>query len=136
MRLHSKWAFVFIPLIVQLFSISSFAGGFVICNTELPLTEGDVKDIFTGEKLHAGPFRLMVVDNKAALPNFLTGVFGGIEKGKYEIIWAKKSFREGVTVPTTLNSDQETLNYVENISGGVGYVNATPGSGVKVLKKY
>jgi hypothetical protein len=108
---------------------------YIIANSGLSISEGDVKDIFKGDKLSAGGTKLSLVDNKSAQEEFLKKVIGD-DKTKYDSIWQKKAFREGIATPSVVGSDSEAISYVKSNPGGVGYTHGEPGTDVKVIKKY
>lgn len=125
---------IFKILVLTLISFSAFAGDlFVIANSGVNLTQAEVKDVFLGEKQVAGAVKLSPVDNKAIQADFLSKVVG-VDKIKYDSIWAKKSFQDGLTAPKAKGSDADVIDYVKNTPGGIGYVSA-PGSS-KVIAKF
>jgi ABC-type phosphate transport system substrate-binding protein len=134
MQSHSKWIIGIVSL-VALFQIRpSIADVYVICNSGLDVSEADIKDVFTGEKQSIGGNKLAVVDNKGVEDEFLSKALGQ-PKAKYDAVWAKKAFREGVAIPSALSGDSDVLSHVKSNPGGIGYVATSP-SGVKVIKKY
>lgn len=116
-------------------SLPAHAGDvYVIANPGLSIAVGDVRDIFTGEKQVAGSVKLSPVDNGAVQADFVAKVIK-VDVAKYNTIWTKKSFRDGVAVPPVKGSDAEVAAFVKSNPGGVGYVGHAP-DGVKVVGKF
>ena len=117
-----------------LLSFSAFAGDvYVIANSGVTLSQAEVKDVFLGEKQTAGSVKLTPVDNKSAQADFLSKVLS-VDKSKYDAIWAKKSFQDGLNAPKVKGSDADVIEHVKSTPGGVGYVSA-PGDS-KVIGKF
>ena len=108
--------------------------GEVIANAGVEIAAGDLKDVFLGEKQLAGNVKLVPVDNSTQQAAFLTAVLN-MEVTKYQGMWTKKSFRDGVNPPAVKGSDAEVAAFVKSTAGAVGYVSAAP-AGVKVIRKY
>jgi hypothetical protein len=70
------------------------------------------------EKQNLNSIRLVPVDNLAAQPDFLEKVLK-MDEIKYDTIWAKKSFRDGVNTPATMASDAVVLAFIKHTLGGV-----------------
>jgi hypothetical protein len=116
-------------------STFAFAKGLtVICNEALNVDSSKVISLFTGETSSVGGVSVLVSDNKTLQVDFLSNVLK-IEQTKYDTIWAKKSFREGLTKPAMKSSDIEVIDFVKSNKGGVGYV-SKPGTGVKTLGSF
>jgi ABC-type phosphate transport system substrate-binding protein len=107
---------------------------YLIANPALKLTAEEAKDVFLGEKQLAGSQRIVPLDNASAQAEFVQKVYG-MDVGKYQTIWAKKGFRDGLNAPAVKGSDLEVIAAVRATPGGVGYV-TTPASGVTVIQKY
>jgi ABC-type phosphate transport system substrate-binding protein len=107
---------------------------YVIANPGLTATEADVKEIFTGEKQLASGVKIRPADNSALQVEFLSKVIH-MESAKYNAMWTKKSFRDGVAVPPIKGSDAEVEAYVKSTPGAIGYV-SSPVDGVKLLGKF
>ena len=105
-------------------AVASAADLYVICNSRVPLTAGDVRDLFLGEKQFAGAVKLVPVDNSAAQIMFLEKLLK-MNVAKYSTTWTKKSFRDGINPPLVTGSDAEALAYVRRTPGACSYV-ATP----------
>ena len=105
---------------------------FVIANSGTAVSASDVRDIFLGEKQFAGSVKLVPVDNAAAQELFLAKVMK-MEAGKYTSSWTKKSFRDGVSAPPVKGGDAETIEFVRQTPGAVGYVKSAPKDGIKVI---
>ncbi len=120
---------------ILLFFAAQFANAadiVVIANPEVVVSPDEVRDIFLGEKQFAGNTKLVVIDNAALQNGFLTK-FLHMEAAKYNGIWTKKSFRDGLTPPAVKSGDAEVIEFVKRTPGAIGYVSSTP-AGVKVLQ--
>jgi len=107
---------------------------YVIANSGVTITADDVRDIFLGGKQLAGSVKLLPVDNAAMQAQFLEKVMK-MEAAKYTSAWTKKSFRDGVSPPPVKGSDAETIEFVRQTAGSVGYVGSAP-TGVTVVGKF
>lgn len=104
----------------------------VISNSEVVVSAGEIRDIFLGEKQFAGSTKLVVIDNAALQSGFLSKVMH-MDAAKYNGIWTKKSFRDGLTPPAVKSGDAEVIEYIKRTPGAIGYVSTTP-AGVKVIQ--
>ena len=104
----------------------------VISNPETSVSADDVRDIFLGEKQFAGSTKLVVIDNAAMQSTFLSKMLH-MDAAKYNGIWTKKSFRDGLTPPAVKSGDAEVIEYIKRTPGAIGYVSAAP-AGVKVIQ--
>ncbi|HSM98296.1 MAG TPA: hypothetical protein VLS47_04710, partial [Gallionella sp.] len=84
------------------------------------------------EKQFAGSTKLVVIDNAALQGNFLSQAMH-MDAAKYNGIWTKKSFRDGLTPPAVKSGDAEAIEYIKRTPGAIGYVSTTP-AGVKVIR--
>jgi hypothetical protein len=107
---------------------------YVVSNAGATPGASDVREIFLGEKQFLGSVKLVPVDNAAAQEQFLAKVMK-MEAAKYTASWTKKSFRDGVSAPPVKGSDAETIEFVKQTPGAVGYVGSPP-SGVNVVGKF
>jgi hypothetical protein len=57
-----------------------------------------------------------------------------MKANKYNNIWTKKSFREGLTPPAVKSSDIKVIEFVKRTPGAVGYVTSDP-TGVTIIQK-
>lgn len=120
---------------VLVFSAPVWAGDvYLISNSTIKLTAADAKDVLLGETQFIGGAAVRVVDNAAVLADFTDKVLH-MNPGQYKTYWAKKSFRDGVKMPTSKNNDADVLDFVKNTPGAVGYVSSQP-SGVTVIQKF
>lgn len=104
----------------------------IISNPEISVSSDEVRDIFLGEKQFAGSTKLVVIDNAALQGNFLSQVMH-MDAPKYNGIWTKKSFRDGLTPPAVKSGDAEVIEYIKRTPGSIGYVSTRP-AGVKVIQ--
>lgn len=123
--------------IIALWAAGACAGAgaqTVITNPGFTVAAADVRGIYVGEKLFAGTLKLVPVDNAGAQDRFLDNVLK-VDSGKYNLIWAKKSFREGVNPPQAKATDGEVVDFVRRTPGAVGYVSdAAKATGVNIVK--
>ena len=103
----------------------------VISNSAVAISAEEVADIYTGERQFAGGVRLVPVDNAVLQEGFLSGTLG-MDTVKYNRIWARKLFRDGMPQPAMKSGDAEVTAYVKRTPGAIGYV-STVALGVKVI---
>ena len=117
------------------YAAQAFSGQvFVIANSNLTVDPSSIKSIFLGDTQFSGSVKLEVTDNAAAQSDFLSKALG-MDKAKYDGLWVKKSFRDGVTQPPARGTDAEVIDFVKKTPGAIGYVTTAP-SGVKVVQQY
>jgi hypothetical protein len=128
------------PLILRAAALLAVATGCtaqaqtVITNAGVTIAPADVRNIYIGEKQFNGVVRLVPVDNIGAQERFLAGLLK-LDGDKYNSIWAKKSFREGVNPPPLKATDAEVVEFVRRTPGAVGYVgDATKAVGVNIVR--
>ena len=107
---------------------------YVICNSRVPLTPTDVRDLFLGEKQFAGAVKLVPVDNSVAQIAFLEKVLK-MNAAKYSTTWTKKAFRDGINPPMVMGSDIEAVAYVKRTPGACSYVTTPDGPDVVVISR-
>jgi hypothetical protein len=107
---------------------------YIIANPSIRLTPEEAREVFLGEKQLAGSVKLVPFDNASAQGEFLEKVYR-IDVAKYNTLWAKKGFRDGLNPPAMKGTDVEVIATVKATPGAVGYVSAPP-SGVTVIQKY
>jgi len=118
-----------------MFGSAAYAGDvYVISNSGTTVSASDVREVFLGEKQFAGSIKLVPVDNAAAQEQFLSKVMK-MEAAKYNSSWTKRSFRDGVTPPAVKGGDADTIEFVKQTAGAVGYVGSSP-AGVNVVGKF
>jgi hypothetical protein len=108
---------------------------YVICNTEVHLQAGDIRDMFLGETQFIGALRLQPADNSAAQAAFLEKALK-MDAGKYATAWTKKSFREGLNAPALKGTDAEALDFVRHTAGACSYTSTVPGPGVTLIARF
>jgi ABC-type phosphate transport system substrate-binding protein len=113
----------------------AFADVYVIVNPALNLTADDIKNIYTGEKELAESTKIRPQDNSSAREEFLKKVLQ-LDVAKYESLWTKKSFRDGINPPTVRATDADVIAFVKSNPGAIGYITTAPPSDVTVLKKF
>jgi len=124
--------FATVLLALSLSQVAHAADVVVISNSGTMISAGEVKDVFLGEKQFAGSTKLIPVDNAALQGSFLSK-YMNMAGDKYNGMWTKKSFRDGLTPPAVKSGDAEVIDYVKRTPGAVGYVSAAP-AGVNVAK--
>ena len=134
MKLRQKLVVLAAASLVALVSTAAAADLYVISNSGTTVSAADVREIFLGEKQFAGSTKLVPVDNAASQEQFLAKVMK-MEAAKYTASWTKKSFRDGVSPPPIKGSDAETIEYVKQTAGAVGYVGSSA-AGVNVVGKF
>jgi hypothetical protein len=112
----------------------ALADVYVIANPGVTLAPDEVRDVFLGDKQLAGSTKLVPVDNAAEQKDFLDKVLK-LDAGKYNAIWVKKGFRDGLNAPPVKNTDAEVIAIVRGTPGAISYV-ASPPKDLKVLGKY
>ena len=108
---------------------------YVVCNQNVSLRPGEVRDVFIGEKSFAGLVRLVPADNLAGQAAFLEKVVK-FSADRYVSLWTKKSFRDGASPPLVMVSDAEAIAYVRQTPGACSYVEVVPPGGVTVIGKF
>jgi hypothetical protein len=134
MKLGPKLIVLAVAGLVMLASTARAADLYVIANSGTAIAAADVREIFLGEKQFAGSIKLVPVDNAAVQDQFLTKVMK-LEATKYTASWTKKSFRDGVSPPAVKGSDADTIEFVKQTPGAVGYVGTSP-TGVNIIGKF
>lgn len=119
-------------LALSLSQVAHAADVVVISNSGTTISASEVKDIFLGEKQFSGSTKLIPVDNAALQESFLSK-FMNMAGDKYNSMWTKKSFRDGLTPPAVKPGDAAVIDYVKRTPGAVGYVSSAP-AGVNVAK--
>ena len=131
------------PPIVALLTVASAgftdatmaaADVYVIANDSVQITPAEVREVFLGERQFTGGRRVVPIDN-ASLQKEFVGRVVGIEPSKYNTVWAKKGFREGLNPPDLKAGDREVIAAVKAIPGAIGYVSQLP-QGVHLVDKH
>jgi hypothetical protein len=107
---------------------------YVVAHPALQISAEDAIEAFAGEKQLAGGVKLAPVDNASLQEEFLAKAMR-TNGAKYNTLWAKKAFRDGLNAPPVRANDLEVLRTVRGTPGAIGYVSAPP-TGVNVLRKY
>jgi hypothetical protein len=108
---------------------------YVVASPDLDLSADDIRSVYIGEKQLAGAKKITALDNTSAKAEFLAKVVK-LDAAKYDSLWVKKSFRDGLAAPDAKGTDADILAAVKAGSGVVGYVSSAPPAGVKVLQKF
>lgn len=134
MKLRQKLVVLTAAGLAMLASAAQAGDLYVIANSGTTVGASDVREIFLGEKQFVGSVKLVPVDNASAQEQFLAKVMK-MEGAKYTSSWTKKSFRDGVSPPAVKGSDADTIEFVKQTAGAVGYVTVSP-AGVNVVGKF
>ena len=125
-------------IFASMFAPAALADLYVIANSSLKLSTEEIRDVFTGEKQLADGTKLTPFDNASAQAEFLKSVLT-LDLAKYNALWTKKSFRDGLTAPEVKGNDSEVAFAVKRDPGGIGYVTSTNGLaalGLRIVQKY
>lgn len=107
---------------------------YVVAHPGLNLSAEEVREVFLGEKQFADGIKLVPVENASLQADYQARVLK-VDAARYNSIWSKKGFREGITPPTVRSSDTEVINGIKASPGMIGYV-SRPTPDVKVIHKY
>lgn len=107
---------------------------YVIANNSLSLSADDIRDVYLGDKQMASGTKLVPMDNSIQQNDFLEKALK-IDAAKYNGIWIKKGFRDGLNAPPVKSGDAEVISAVKSNPGGIGYVSVVP-KDVKLIGKY
>ena len=119
-------------LALSIAQLAQAADVVVISHQGTNISAGDVRDIFLGEIQFAGRTKLAPIDNAALQDSFLSKHMQ-MDAAKYNGIWIKKSFREGLVPPAVRPSDAEVISFVKRTPGAISYVSRAP-EGVNVVR--
>ena len=109
---------------------------FIIARADIKLSLDDIRDIYLGDKEFSGNVRLVPVDNQAAQGEFVAKTLA-MSVDRYNTLWTKKAFRDGLNPPAVKATDTEVLEFVKQTRGAVGYVSSTPrDKGVIIVGKF
>jgi len=104
----------------------------VISNSEIAVSPDEVRDIYTGEKQFSGSTQLVPIDNAALQEDFLSA-FMQMDTVKYNRLWTRKLFRDGLAQPAMKPGDAAVSAYIRRTPGAIGYVSTVP-PGVKIIQ--
>lgn len=119
-------------LTVSLAQVTHAADVVIIAHPATTISASEVKEVFLGGKQFAGKTKLIPVDNATLQVDFLSR-FIQLDVNKYNGVWIKKSFRDGLIPPVVKSDDKEVIEFVQRRPGAIGYVSSIP-SGVKVIR--
>mgnify|MGYP001593837309 FL=1 len=106
----------------------------VVVNPGMKITAHDVRDIYLGEMIAVSGVTLQPLDNAAAQEKFATTILK-LPIEKYQSIWTKKAFRDGLTAPALKKDDAEVIEFVKRTPGAIGYIEgSSPPDLVSILK--
>jgi hypothetical protein len=116
-------------LILQPFAYAAEKEGLiVIVNEEGPLAEvsmEEVRHVYLGEKRFVEGTRLLPVNfTEGPLKDLFLKKVVGMSSKEYKHHWIKKVFQEGLTIPTTMGSPIDIIEFVSMEKGAVAYLPA------------
>ena len=129
--------FLFVAF-ASLLTQRAYAQVVVIANPSVKASEvskNDLKDVFTGASTSLGGGSVVPILLKAgtAHEEFLQ-VYIGKNDTAYRAGWRSLVFSGQASMPRSLDSDAEVVEFVAHNAGTIGYIGkATPHEGVKVL---
>jgi hypothetical protein len=130
-----KRAIVLTGLLAMAFGTGAArADVYLVAHPSLQISADDAADAFTGEKQLAGSVKLVPMDNASVQEEFLAKALH-TTAARYNTLWAKKAFRDGLNAPPVRPNDLDVLRVVRSTPGALGYVSA-PAPGVTVIRKY
>jgi len=106
---------------------------YVVSGPNVALSPDEVRQVFLGDKQFAGNTKLNPVENAALQGEFQAKALK-VDAARYNSIWAKKGFREGLTQPAVRTSDADVIAAIKANPGTIGYV-SKPTADVKVIEK-
>ena len=98
---------------------------YVIARPDVKVSSDDIREIYLGDKQFSGDVRLVPVDNQAVLPEFVKKALA-MNPQRYNTLWVKKGFRDGLDPPVLKATDSEVVEFVKRMQGAVGYVSSAP----------
>jgi hypothetical protein len=113
---------------------SAVADVYVVANAALALGADEIRDIWLGDRQIAGGVKLVPLDNAAQQKEFLEKALH-LDPARYNALWIKKGFRDGLNAPAVKSGDAEVISAVKANPGAIGYVSAPP-KDLKVLARY
>lgn len=116
-------------------TVGSVRAADVIAHPAAKLSSDQIRDIYVGEMTAAGGVTLQPLDNASAQDKFANGVLK-LPIQKYQAIWTKKAFRDGLTAPAMKSSDADVVEFVKRTPGAVGYIDGPVPAGVVSILKY
>ncbi len=122
----------------SIFAGQAIAQVIVIANPSVKASEvskNDLKDVFTGASTSLGGGSVVPILLKAGATHeeFLQ-VYIGKNDTAYRAGWRSLVFSGQASMPRSLDSDAEVVEFVAHNAGTIGYIGkATPHEGVKVL---
>ena len=132
--MYIKFALRSLMTVIAFVALSAQADIYVIAHPGMLVAADGVKDVFTGNKQFIGSTKLQPVDNGPAQDEFLSRALG-MNASRYNTLWTKKSFRDGLIPPPVKSGNTEVLEFVRKTQGAIGYITIPP-SGVDLIRKY
>jgi hypothetical protein len=98
---------------------------YVITNTQVKISPEDIREIYLGDKEFSAGIRLVPADNLTVNAEFVVKALA-MNPQRYNTLWVKKSFRDGLNPPVVKATDFDVLEFVKRTRGAVGYVSSVP----------
>lgn len=115
-------------------SLNNASAAEVVINPGMKITDKDIRDIFLGEMVATSGVTLQPLDNIAVQEKFVTAILK-LPIPKYQALWTKKAFRDGLTAPALKKDDAEVIEFVKRTPGAVGYIEgSSPPELISILK--
>jgi hypothetical protein len=119
----------FLVLFLFLFTSHAYAQEFiVIVNRGGPLAEANmelVKEVYLGEKRFAGDAKLLPINfTEGPLKDIFLKSVVGMNSKQYKHHWIKKVFQEGLSIPMSMGSPVDIIEFVSKETGAVAYLPA------------
>lgn len=100
----------------------------IIVNSGFPRAElsvGEIKDIYLGRTQSMGQVRIIPTDQKdSAIQAAFLKEFVGVTLSTYKNYWLKKVFGDGAVPPRSLANSNETIKFVSETPGAIGYLHS------------
>lgn len=101
----------------------------IIVNPGFPRAElsvGEIKDIYLGRTQSMEQVRIIPTDQKdSAMQAAFLKEFVGVTLSTYKNYWLKKVFGDGAVPPRTMANSNETIKFISETPGAIGYVRST-----------
>lgn len=101
-------------------------GCIVIVNKNGPLTEAGmevIKEVYLGERKFVGGTKVLPVNfTEGPLKDLFLKLVVGLNSKAYKHHWIKKVFQEGLTMPATMGSPHDIIEFVSKEKGAVAYL--------------
>ncbi|MBI3562466.1 MAG: phosphate ABC transporter substrate-binding protein [Gammaproteobacteria bacterium] len=115
--------------------LTAWAGEiYIVSHPTLSIRSDEVRDIYNGDKQLSAGVKLVLVDNALIQTDFLARVVK-LSIDKYNSLWIKKSFRDGISIPQVKSGDAEVIAFIKSNPGAIGYI-SKPHPELKTIAHY